>query len=624
MLKIKEKRLIIFSLILIAEIIFIITYIMQDIVLFSFPLSDDNTYVARLKDYIFSETVSNSIKEEISENTGKTDSFTVFISICSKKDKASVASGTGNTLEDAWEKADKEAYSLVKINSIDVKWVKADIINNYREIETEVLGKVLEDCGYDNYFRGGISFDPDFKNAFLESELNSNNILDYDSIETPIKSFALRSYTDDYRYRIKINEIPKKIMVFTTIGYYCGTEDILNPDSEILELYTDGRNTGRRKISVAEGDYINKIMINTAEYLHGLIGEDGQFVYGYQASLNKELSGYNILRHAGSIWSLINLYNITRDEGLLPKIDAAISFLENNISYTDKDTAFVIDKYAGEVKLGGNGLAIIMLTEYMDVMENEKHLELVEKLANGIIQLQNEDGSYFHVLNSNDFSPKFEFRTIYYDGEATFALTRAYTFTKDEKYLNAAKNAVEYFISNDYTQYRDHWVAYSMNEITQYIDDVRYYEFALKNASNNFNRIKNSMILHPTNLELLMGVWRTYERAQERGISSEFIKNFDMESLSETIYTLAQRQLNGYFYPEYAMYTGNPEKYAHSFYIRNDAFRIRIDDIQHFFGGNYFYVLYYDKIKQYLSDDFLTEINFEEKLFDIIDNVSFK
>lgn len=53
--------------------------------------------------------------------------------------------------------------------------------------------------------------------------------------------------------------------------------------------------------------------------------------------------------------------------------------------------------------------------------------------------MQEEDGSYYHVLSFPDFQRKERDRIVYYDGEATFALARAYSITKDSRYLEAAE-----------------------------------------------------------------------------------------------------------------------------------------------------------------------------------------
>ena len=56
---------------------------------------------------------------------------------------------------------------------------------------------------------------------------------------------------------------------------------------------------------------------------------------------------------------------------------------------------------------------------------------------------------------------------------------------------------------------------------------------------------------------------------------------------------------NYFMFPEYAMYFRNPQTVLNSFAIREDNFRIRIDDIQHFMGGYYIYWKNYDRISSY-------------------------
>ncbi|MGX8704991.1 MAG: glycosyl hydrolase family 88, partial [bacterium] len=139
------------------------------------------------------------------------------------------------------------------------------------------------------------------------------------------------------------------------------------------------------------------------------------------------------------------------------------------------------------------------LTEYMDLFEDDRYTDVCIALGEGILKQQNpETGSYWHILGGG-FIRAEEFRTIYYDGECTFALARLYSLTGEQKWLDAACKAIDHFIDWDYTRYRDHWVAYSLNEVTKYVDRQDYYEFALANATNNYKRIKGRYRTYPTN-----------------------------------------------------------------------------------------------------------------------------
>ena len=237
----------------------------------------------------------------------------------------------------------------------------------------------------------------------------------------------------------------------------------------------------------------------------------------------------------------------------------------------------------------------------MDVFgRDEDMIKVCEQLGEGMLELQNPDGSYYHVLNT-DFSKKEEFRTVYYDGESTYGFCVLYKLTNDEKWLNAAKKSVEYFIENDYTKHRDHWVAYALNEITKYIDDVRYYEFGLKNLKVNMDKIYNQKTTYHTYMELLMAGFEMYDRMMEEGIECDYLNEFDGNYFARTIQRRAEHMLNGFLYPEYAMYLKNPEAIVGTFCVRHDGYRIRVDDVDHFIAGyNHYYELY-DDVQKYLK-----------------------
>jgi hypothetical protein len=560
-----------------------------------------------LRAHIWSDpSVWTEISDSLREQSGRRDFYAVFLSVSDGKTRAAVFHGTGKTPEDAWKEADRQTRAYLEEKEMAPLWVKADLVDSVETKTIEDFNREVAEAPYQNFFRKGIALDPAFQTAFLEAEVNGNKLLTYytaeekksgiDFRESILHERNLAHYLENY-YGLQLpGALPESVLVFTARGFFCDENDA------VYELSHEGLDYGQRLRERADGAAAKEVMLRASEYLYGRILPDGAFRYLYYPVFDKTSESYNILRASGSIWSLINLYRVTGDGALLPKLDLAITALiDNYIEYPDENTAYVIERKSDEVKLGGNGLAVIMLTEYMSVFDNQRYYELVQKLANGILALENqEDGSYYHVLNFPDYSPKEEFRTIYYDGEATFALTRAYTLTGDESYLNAARAAVEHFIAEDYTSYRDHWVAYSMNEITKYIPDPRYFDFALRNASENLKRIASPSQLHPTYLELLMAVWQTLQRAEEQGIHTEIIDNFDKKAFAQTVDTRVRKLFTGVFTPEIAMYMKNPPAALGSFFIREDNFRVRIDDIQHFIGGFYFYQLYYDELAAYL------------------------
>jgi hypothetical protein len=335
-----------------------------------------------------------------------------------------------------------------------------------------------------------------------------------------------------------------------------------------------------------------------------MVKENGQFEYGINPVNNFFFVTYNILRHTGTIWSLLMQYQTTNDDNLIPKINSTLEYMFNEIEYKSYDVAYLVERKSNEIKIGGNAVAIITLVTYMEVFKTDKYVDLITKLGNGILEMQEPDGSFYHVLNFPDFSRKERVRIVYYDGEAAFALSSLYGVVKNEIYLNAAQKAIVYFIDNKYEKYRDHWIAYSVNEITKYIPSDKYLSFGLKNANVNLERIYNQDTSYHTYMELLMSTFRLYERIVDNNIEVSYMKKFDVEKFILTIYRRAHHMLNGYLFSEIAMYMASPETVVETFCVRHDSFRIRIDDVQHFIGGYVMFLEDFDRLEEYYNKFF--------------------
>jgi rhamnogalacturonyl hydrolase YesR len=254
--------------------------------------------------------------------------------------------------------------------------------------------------------------------------------------------------------------------------------------------------------------------------------------------------------------------------------------------------------------LGGNGIAALVLASYGEFFGTNPYVSLVRRLANGILEMQEEDGSYFHILDAEDFSRKERSRVVYYDGEATYALSKAYSLTGDERYLEAAEKSVAFFIDNEYERFRDHWVAYSLNEITKHVHKQEYFDFALRNAQSNLVTIFNQTTPYHTYFELLMAAFNTYKRLKilcENNVTLHISDFFNEQDFVRTIWRRAVYMQNYYYYPEFAMYMKRPQRIVYAFNVRHQNWRVRIDDVQHFVGGYYEFCKNYRLLAKHLD-----------------------
>lgn len=541
-----------------------------------------------LREQVLSDARLDEISGDI--EVGLPDNV-VFLSVCSGEERAKVFTGTGVDRKAAWLSAYDQAKSFIEEENYNAVWLKADLMSEAKTYDTVEFSTELHHYRPE-FFRYGIAFDKNFETALLEAELNGAKILDYEN------ECVDESYLNTYLKkagRSTLSSLPDSYVVFKCVGWMCDEND------EVYDLISDIDDYGRRKVDTVDKEYAAELVKNASGFLIDQVKDDGSFVYGYYPRFDKNIDNYNIVRHASTLWSLVCQYRMTGNEALVPVIDRAIDYMvENAIVERNDEISYLYEEKSDEIKLGGCGVAVVALTEYMDAFGSDKYKDLAVKLGNGILTMLDQDsGEYYHVLDG-EFIKKEQFRTVYYDGEATFALCRLYSLTSDEKWLNAAKSAVEHFISADYVQYKDHWVAYSMNEITKYVDDERYYTFALRNAQENLDTIYNRDTTYHTYFELLMSTFEIYDRMIERGIHIDYLDNgFDLEYFLRTIYKRADHMLCGYFYPEYAMYMANPNSILDTFMVRHDGYRVRIDDVQHNVGGYYLYYMNYDKLVDY-------------------------
>lgn len=533
------------------------------------------------------QVISTNLIAELGEAPAGKPGFVLFLSVSDGTQRAQVFTGKGTTLEAAWSDADAKTKAYVKESGTEPIWLKADVVISQETVTAKKLNKNVLRSRHE-FFRYGIAFDEDYNTALLEAEMNGSKIYEYDDggIDKKYLNNYLRRANRD-----QVDELPESYTIFQCKGWMCDEEDNVYP------LIDNGLSYGRRDVSLLDKAYVEQLLDNASSFLVDQIRSDGSFVYGMYPRFDNEIDNYNIVRHTSTLWSLICRYRMQPSSELKAIIDSAFDYTLTQIIYDADGNAYLYEAKNDEIKLGGNGVAIVAMTEYMDALGNDKYMDLCRRLGGGILtMLDQQTGEFWHVLNG-DFTRKEAFRTVYYDGEATFGLCRLYTLTGEQRWLDAAVSAVDHFIAADYTQYKDHWVAYSMNEITKSIpDNLEYYAFALRNAQVNLETIRDRDTTYHTYLELLMSTFELYDRMQQMGIPTN---DLDIEELLNTIYTRADRQLDGYFFPEYAMYMENPQRVLYTFMVRHDGYRIRIDDVQHNIGGYYLYYKNYNKLVQY-------------------------
>ncbi|ASC91662.1 hypothetical protein [Alcaligenes faecalis] len=495
--------------------------------------------------------------------------------------RAVTAQGSGADLDAAWDFATAALKKIMARRKLRGRFLRVDWVEKAETWTWDLLRKRLREVKR-NYCRKGIALDRSFSRLFLEMEINAqamlyggNQVSHCVLNENNFQLAAQQKYGVGTTVDFHGNG---EVYILETAGLFCGEDGIVH------ELYGNGRNAGRRKIESLDDETLADIIRNSSDFLARQVDKEGRFVYGYHPCFNRQIPAYNALRHASTTYSMLEAWEKTRQPELLAAIERALDYLTTQFIRDCDDKAFVVDT-GNEIKLGANATAILAMTKYSAVLGSDRFTALMEKLALGILHMQAQDGSFTHVLTWPSLEVKEKFRIVYYEGEAAFALMRLYSLTKDDRWIGAVEMAFGHFIEKDYWKHHDHWLSYCTNELTLYRPELRYFRFGIQNFEGYLDFVLQRITTFPTLLELMMAGRKMLDRLKAMPQGAELLVGLDEARFDQALHFRAAYLLNGHFWPEYAMFFRYPDQILGSFFIRHHAFRVRIDDVEHYLSG---------------------------------------
>ncbi|KUJ88405.1 MAG: Mur ligase middle domain-containing protein [Halomonas sp. 54_146] len=522
----------------------------------------------------------------------------VFLSFSDGTERAQVVHVRHTTTAQVWQ-ALQQILVKQRLAGRKVRFLRVDWVNAARTCRWQQVQARLHETRR-NYFRYGISLDAHFHHPLLEQELNANAML-YGGNKVNHACFnagnVLRYTRTRFGKALPEPAPDQPVVVFTTAALLLQAEQA----PTMINTYTggsEGRDTGRRWIPELEAPLVQNLIGQSSQFLAEQVNDSGRFVYGLHPCFDREINTYNTLRHASTTYAMLEAWEVTGKPELKKAIDRALKYLASELIRVYHDVsgqtlAYLVEEN-GEIKLGGNAVCLLALVKYTELTGDERYLPLLEQLALGIVQMQNpETGQLVHVLNANDLSLKEVFRIIYYDGEAAFGLMRLYGLTGDERWLNAVVKAFDYFIAKKHWQVHDHWLSYCVNELTLYRPEQRYYQFGIQNVAGHLDFVIERITTFPTLLELMMAAHKMILRLQNSEEHRQLLDQLDLDKFYYALETRAGYLLNGFFWPEFAIYFKNPQRILGSFFIRHHSFRVRIDDVEHYLSGFVAYLQHY-------------------------------
>ncbi|WGT63253.1 glutamate ligase domain-containing protein [Variovorax paradoxus] len=513
--------------------------------------------------------------------------FTLFFSVSDGSQRAHVVHARAAEFEDAWHEGAKAMTRWVRENGIVSPWLRIDWVEGASPIDWAQFKAQLAAVKR-NYFRLGLAFDKDFETAFTEQELNANAMLCADSniAHAVVNTRNFEIYAQARFARTLALELPadRPVYLLATAGVFC------QPDCVVHKLVGTGLDAGRRQAPALNPQSALDLVRSGASYLARQVEGDGRVVYGCFPCFDRRIPTGDATRHASVLHAMIEAWELTRGDPLRAAIDRALGHLASWLirGYTLADgseAAFLVD--AGEeIKLSGNASCVLALVKYCEATDTRQWLPLLEKLAQGIVWMQDAaTGRFNHVLHAGNLQVKQASRAVYYDGEAALGLMRLYGLTRDARWLAAVEKAFEHFIASQHWQSHDHGLSCCVNELTRWSPQEKYFRFGLQNVAGYLDFVLDRKTTYPTLLALMLAAQQMLQRLEGMPAMRHLLEELDTEKFYRALEYRAHYLLNGFFWPEMAMYFQRPSTVAGSFFIRHHAFRVRVDDVAQYVSG---------------------------------------
>jgi hypothetical protein len=502
----------------------------------------------------------------------------VFLSLGDERGPAGIFRGTGPALQPALDAAILSARSAD--GAAGRRWRKIDVVDEVVPYPNITLpGFLRVERGVD-----GLAFENGSGLAFLPDEILARSLADNSGAVQPkrVATYLSRSRP----------ELAPEFARLTGAGpltlYRFTTRSFLIDADQAVPLFR-----GHRIFTAVPPEELISSAAAGGQYLVRIVDETGRFEYSYLPKTETTRDEYNILRHAGTTYSLLEVHEVTGDQEVLGAARRALEYLvtvSKPITVAGETLACVVED--GDATLGGNGLACLALAKYIEVTGDREWLPLLRRLAGWMRSVQTGNGYFAVHKQAYPNGPVSDFRSDYYSGEAAFALVRVFEVDPDPAWLDAAERGARYMIQADEGKTsknlrHDHWLLYTLGELYAHRPQPIVLEHAQRIAASiveSQNRkpeipdwagsYSNPPRTTPTatRSEGLCAAWWLARNAGDKKAADRIL---------EALRLGVAFQLQCQFRPESAMYLDAPARAMGGFRETLTDYEIRIDFVQH-------------------------------------------
>ncbi len=238
------------------------------------------------------------------------------------------------------------------------------------------------------------------------------------------------------------------------------------------------------------------------DYLMRHLRRNHRYDYGWDAREGQRTKGYNLLRHAGTTYSIFQLYNHTGQERHYEAAADALEYLRERRRFASGDDSRCFEVRGNKVKLGGAGLTLLALVEQAKARPEDAEWEWIHCLAEHIVHETGPDGDMASFYTDGGIYEWSDHRSIYYPGEALLGLVRLYEIDPDPRWQETAVRAADFLVHERWKALGirvqippDAWLIQALEVLHRQVPDDAYadYAFAIGGELTRYQVVQNGV-----------------------------------------------------------------------------------------------------------------------------------
>ena len=354
---------------------------------------------------------------------------------------------------------------------------------------------------------------------------------------------------------------------------------------------------GHRAFTTATSEDLHAAADAAAAYLVRSVQPTGRQDYSYRVDMDAFPGEYNIVRHAGAIWAMVDWYQHTKDEETLAAVERSMRYLLAQfrpMRIGEVQAAGVVED--DHASLGGSALAALALGTYIEATGRKEHLPILRTLGKSMRAAQAPGGRFVIQRQRVSTGDVLFEDSPYSPGEAILAMLKIDDVEPDPALVDAAERGARFLITvRDADKLpeelpHDHWLLYALRALHAKKPHKMYVDHAARlcrTIVDQQHKGRKEEKVEPDAIGAWPGARSTPAAVRTEGLlATAALMRSVGRAAEETQFRDAARQgiafqLRTQVWPESAMHCRNPRRAIGGFREELGGVYIRIDFVQH-------------------------------------------